>query len=104
MFEVGKKVIAIRDHSEKDFKKGDIFDLIGIKKSPCGCGNILLNINYKNSYYLFLHCLKCGNRFSITDEYLWFESSSFAPYDDSLSEHTVDSLLEEIETQSVCLL
>ena len=98
MFEVGKRVIAIIDHNHGLFKKGDVFELIGIKKSPCKCNEIDLNIGIINKYK-GQHCSKCGSFWIKNDDYSWYSSTRFAPYDDSLSEHTADSLIEELETE-----
>ncbi len=86
-FEIGKKVIAIDNHSYMNFRKGDVFELLGIQK---GCSHypIILNIETSADTY----CPKCSKNFNGS----WYCASSFAPYDDSLSEHSIESLLEEI--------
>lgn len=88
-FEVGKKVIAIINFPNAGFKKGDVFPLLCIKLSQCGC--ILFDIGKVST------CgqSKCGeHRISFENNGVrWIGSTAFAPYDDSLSELTVEKIL-----------
>lgn len=99
MFEVGKKVIAIKDHSHGYFRKGDVFELLCIKQF-CKCA-IALDVGLKtkdtgtNTY-----CPRCG--YEDSTGVLWCIQTYFAPYDDSLSSITVEELLEEVEGTAEC--
>jgi len=92
-FEVGKKVIAIGNHSQGKFRKGDVFILDGIKKSHCTCKPFVLDIGIK-SEYPFSRCPICDYRY-VSDSVWWVGSNYFAPYDDSLSELTAEDILNE---------
>mgnify|MGYP000914605632 CR=1 FL=1 len=86
MFEVGKEVVAIRDHSQGRFKTGDVFTLRGIKQGCCSQSGLHLDIGLftGNGSSVCCHCetIDLSNIF-------WFNSKSFAPLDDiSISELT----------------
>jgi len=92
-FEVGKKVIAIKNHVEGIYKRGNVFELKGIKKSPCGCTHIDLDVGLKTNVD-YLQCSKCKYLEKSTGIH-WCGETHFAPYDDSLSELTVEDILTE---------
>lgn len=100
-FEVGKKVIAIKTHGNKLFVRGEVFELLAIKKADCGCKKHLLDIGkvipaVHNSGLYTQNCPRCRKyQLTRTDNTAWFSSWSFAPYDDSLSELTAEHILEE---------
>lgn len=101
-FEVGKKVICIKDHSMGVVKRGDIFELHSIRKSPCGCGAIELDVNIPTpSYAKSVICTRCSTKTLGTPTTWWVRSDRFAPYDDSLSELTSDKLIEQLETELI---
>lgn len=102
MFEVGKKVIAILNSRCGRIKKGDIFELQGIKKSHCSCPGIMLDIGFKSSPGNWI-CRDC--REPVPNDGIWWKYSFlFAPYDGSLSSITVEELLEEVEGTAGVLL
>ena len=80
MFEVGKEVVAIRDHSAKKFLKGDTFILKGIKQGCCKRCSMVLDIGIRPTNDAVSHCPICGH--SEPTKIGWFDSSSFVPLDD----------------------
>ena len=98
MFEVGKKVIALDNHSQGIYRKGEVFTLNAIKKARCNCKRFLLDIGVK-SRYGHSTCPTCGST-CIADDIWWFGSNHFAPYDDSLSDITAEELIERLELQT----
>lgn len=101
MFEVGKKVICIKTHTQGVVKAGQVFDLMGIRKSDCKCSSIQLDIGLKNPYQVGQRVLcQCGI-VCIETRIYWLGSTLFAPYDDSLSSITADELIESLEYQTV---
>lgn len=89
-FYVGQEVVAIKDHSQGVYKKGDEFVIQGIKKTCCNC---CLDIGM--SYFGDMTCTKCGNdydAFGVT----WFNQSSFSPKQ-QLSETTYNDVQEWIK-------
>jgi hypothetical protein len=93
-FEVGKKVIALENHGQGKFKKGDVFTLLGIMKASCKCNVIKLNVGIVSLVGVYL-CTDCGFSGKAVMGYLWQPDFVFAPYDDSLSELTAEDILEE---------
>lgn len=93
-FEVGKKVIAIKSHSQGRYKRGQVFALNGIRKAHCNCKPLLLDIGI-TAFATLSCCTTCGSSFPIRDGINWYNSNHFAPYDDSLSELTAEDILNE---------
>lgn len=98
-FEVGKKVIAIKDHCQGAFKRGEIFELLGISKNPCKCKAIVLDIGIKSSTNTGL-CIKCFDEYPTGANWLFY-ITNFAPYDDSLSSISIEELIYSLEKQTV---
>jgi hypothetical protein len=100
MFEVGKKVICIKNHSQGIVKKGSIYTLEGIKSKKCKCSGYILDIGLlhpEGAVKSTTICTECRMVASESSERnLWLHSTLFAPYDDSLSETTVEELLNEL--------
>lgn len=96
MFEVGKKVICIKSHSDGHYKKGEVYPLDAIKK---GCSHYPVLLSIRIRINGFVVCESCSSNFGCDTH--WANASNFAPYDDSLSDHTIESILEEIETEQL---
>lgn len=96
---VGMKIVAIRDHSDRYFKKGDVFTINGLSQSFCGCKLILVDIGKKLCNYNS-ECNMCGKLTYINSGIVWFGENNFAPLDD-LSDYTIETLLNEIEIVNV---
>lgn len=97
MFEVGNKVIAIKDHIEGEYKKWQVFKLRGIKEKPCKCKELDLDIGITLRSYEGLMCEACKYLYKKPNGILWCTSTDFAPYDDTLSDIAIEELIEEIE-------
>ena len=97
-FEVGRKCIALIDHPKGRFKKYDIFPVLDLKLSRCACNGARINIGLHATSDAWM-CVVCQEWGDIDDGYLWQKASDFAPYDDSLSELTVEHILNEQTVQ-----
>lgn len=72
-FYIGQKVVAIRNHSQSKFKKGDVFTVLDIKQ---GCCFVIVKIT-DEFYDLGMLC-NCGN--TIKHGYsVYYGESNFAP-------------------------
>ena len=71
-FFVGQEVVAIKDHSQGNFKKGNEFVIRGIKEDCC---LITLDVGIKTGK-AFMNCRFCGNR-KENDNY--YDSNCFSP-------------------------
>jgi len=83
-FFVGQEVVAIKDHSQGNFKKGNEFVIRGIKEDCC---LITLDVGIKTDK-TFMNCRFCGNR-KENDNY--YDSNCFSPKQE-LSQLTYDEL------------
>jgi hypothetical protein len=83
-FFVGQEVVAIKDHSQGTFKKGNEFVIRGIKEDCC---LITLDVGIRTGKG-FMNCRFCGNR-KENDDY--FDSNCFSPKQE-LSQLTYDEL------------
>lgn len=97
MFEVGKRVIAIKtaQASPPLFKRGDTRLLIGIKMGCCEKLPMLLDLGYKTTVNTQF-CSSCGMRMK-SNGIEWVGSKSWRPLSDmqtDLSETTVETILE----------
>jgi len=99
MFEVGKKVICIKSHPYGIVKRGQIFELFGIRDSLCKCGNIQLDVGIREYEISIATCSNCGADTVADSEIWWINNSRFAPFDNEMSDTTVEELIEEIETE-----
>lgn len=84
-FYIGQKVVAIKDHSQGIFKKGDEFTVLGIGEC-CNTGLVNINIECVSN----LKC-ECG-KIHIGS---WFDSVCFAPIE--LSTTTFEDLIKQFE-------
>lgn len=99
-FEVGKRVIAIKDSETKGcFRKGQVFTLLQIRESKCNCSHsIELDIGIRTAAR-YMCCPKCGvDPYNVTNGVAWASPTAFAPIDDSLSELTDADILYSEET------
>lgn len=86
-FYIGQKIVAIKDHSQLIFKKGDEFTVLGISKC-CEYGvNINVRIPGKVTF-----CNICGSNYNG----IYFRESSFAPIELSIT--TFEDVIKQYET------
>lgn len=97
-FEVGKKVIALEDSPNGDFKKDDIFKVRAVSEPICKCKAIRLDIGIRNTGFNWGDCNQCGWSDWYIDSILWYSSQYFAPLDEQeLSDTSVEEFLEKME-------
>lgn len=78
---IGQRIVAIVDHPDGCFKKGQEFVIQGLRKSPCRCGYILIDIG-KITRKSFGYCLDCTGFYPKKDPTAWFWEKRFAPIDE----------------------
>ncbi len=94
-FYVGQEVVAIKDHPEGRFKKGQEFKIQGIRQSCCTIQvNIGIKYDFKN-YNGYSICSKCMSQ-TKSDGYSWYNQMSFAPKQ-HLSNTTYNEVMEWIK-------
>lgn len=95
---IGQPIVAIKNHPQGVFKKGDEFVIKGLRESICRCKEIDIDIDiglYDETANA-VQCDACGY-FSLTsNKTWWFSESRFAPLDTDISELT--EILTQKET------
>lgn len=94
-YKVGGKVVAIGDHPQGRFKKGDIFTVLGIDKSEC-CHTTVLNVGITIGECVMI-CQSCGGRHHHGSFHCWYRYSWFIPLEDAADKQiTYTKIIEDI--------
>lgn len=88
-FYIGQKIVAIKDHSQGIFKKGDEFVVLGSKNICCGT---IINIGITTEYYHML--CDCNYRYENNGIH-WCHDDMFAPIE--LSNTTFEDVIKQLE-------
>lgn len=75
-FYIGQQVVAIRNHSQGYFKKGQIFEVLDIMKGCCHYA-IRINDEYLEENYI-AECAACKSQM-FRKGYIFYTQDSFAP-------------------------
>jgi len=92
--EVGKDVVAIRDHCQGVFKKGQIFKCLGIRQSACVCKHLQINIGvsaHSSVYHMPNGCSESTGKY---DGVHWFGLGNFRALDDITP--SIEEIIKEI--------
>jgi hypothetical protein len=101
MFEVGKKVICIKDHSQSHLngvKKGKIYTVKDIKSSPCNCQFNGLDIGIYDYKGKLGYCLFCNKVFTLTSNIWYMDCRLFEPL---IEEEVGNAYLEELIEETI---
>jgi hypothetical protein len=74
-YRAGDDIVAIKDHSQGAFFKGDVFTAMTMKRGSCGC-IILVDIGLKSDRP-FTRCAACGMNDEKTDNIWWMDARAF---------------------------
>lgn len=74
-YRTGDDIVAIRDHSQGAFLKGDVFTAIAMQRNSCGC-IILVDIGLKSDRP-FTKCPVCDTNDEKTDKIWWVDARLF---------------------------
>jgi len=97
MFEVGKKVICIKTHSQRVVVEGKIYTVNNIQIcSECGTTQLDVGISSNRDYGL---CL-CNKRHP-TNGVHWLSSRIFRPLDESFAESVLENIMEQIAEEEL---
>lgn len=89
MWYIGQRIVAIADHEQKVFKKGDEFTLLSIKY--CKCSQIILEIRVNCTNTV---CHSCR----VEHESTFFHEKRFKPLQE-ISDFTFEDAMEFIKTK-----
>lgn len=100
-FHIGQRVVAVRDHHQGAYKKGDTFKVKGANKCRCGSCNIDIGIPSTKRYR---KCVPCGHREFVLDGIWWFRETAFAPIEPrsvEIDEEIIEQAQELINVREV---
>lgn len=74
-YRTGDDIVAVRDHSQGVFLKGDVFTAMAMQRNGCGC-IILVDIGLKSDRP-FTKCPVCDMNDEKTDTIWWVDARMF---------------------------
>ena len=81
---IGQDIVAVRDHSDGKFKRGDEFKIKGLQLPQCKCKEVEIDVghthNLNGEKYDFI-CVDCNTVYPIGSFIQWYGESCFAPLD-----------------------
>ena len=93
-YRAGDDIVAIKDHSQGIYKKGDVFTAHELKRNSCGC-IILVDIGLKSDRR-FTQCPVCEMRDEKTDKIWWVDARSFRRLLSRSEEADLAEVLEQV--------
>ena len=93
-YRTGDDIVAIKDHSQGAFFKGDVFTVMTMKRGSCGC-IILVDIGLKSDRP-FTRCAACGMNDEKTDDVWWMDARSFRKLLTKSEEADLADVLSEV--------
>lgn len=94
---IGQRIVAVRSHPDGDFRKGQEFEILALKRSSC-CGDVIMDIGFTFRTSYNINCFACKRTKDVVmaGQPFFYSQINFARLDD-LSNHTADSLMEEMD-------
>lgn len=93
-YRTGDDIVAIKDHSQGVFLKGDVFTALTMKRGSCGC-IILVDIGLKSDRR-FTRCPVCETNDEKTDNIWWVDARAFRKLLSRSEEADLAEVLEEV--------
>ena len=93
-YRTGDDIVAIKDHSQGVFLKGDVFTALAMQRNSCGC-IILVDIGL-NSDRPFTMCPVCEMKDEKTDKIWWVDARSFRRLLSRSEEADLAEVLEQV--------
>jgi hypothetical protein len=101
-YRTGDDIVAIKDHSQGVFIKGDVFTALTMKRSSCGC-IILVDIGLKSDRP-FTMCPVCEMKDEKTDAIWWVDARSFRKLLTRSQEEDLADVLAEVFSEELISL
>ena len=98
----GDEIVAIKDHSQGIFKKGDVFTAVAMKRNACGC-NLVVDIGLKSDRP-FTSCPVCGMHDEKTDNIWWVSAILFRRLLTRSEEEDLADVLAEVFSEELISL
>ena len=93
-YRTGDDIVAIKDHSQGVFFKGDVFTALAMQRGSCGC-IILVDIGLKSDRP-YTRCPVCQTNDEKTDNVWWVDARSFRRLLTKSQEADLAEVLEEV--------
>lgn len=94
-FYIGQKIVAIKDHSQGIFKKGDEFTVLAVREALCKCKRYDIHIGISTSDVYLEECIYCEKIYHAKDYNWWVDPIGFAPIE--LSTTTFEDVIKQYE-------
>jgi hypothetical protein len=101
-YRTGDDIVAIKDHSQGAFFKGDVFTAMAMQRNGCGC-IILVDIGLKSDRP-FTKCPACGMNDEKTDDIWWVDARSFRKLLTRSEEEDLADVLAEVFSEQLISL
>lgn len=98
-YRTGDDIVAIKDHSQGAFFKGDVFTAMTMQRGGCGC-IILVDIGLKSDRP-FTKCAVCGMNDEKTDNVWWMDARSFRRLLTKSEEADLKDVLEKVFSEEL---
>ena len=98
----GDDIVAIRDHSQGIFKKGDVFTAIAMQRNGCGC-IFLVDVGL-TSDRPFTQCPVCRTNDEKTDNIWWVDARLFRRLLTRSEEEDLADVLAEVFSEELITL
>ena len=85
---IGQPIVAIENHPQGAFKKGDDFTIKALSESFCKCKETDIDVGLKDNEADVCYCSRCRTGKPTIDGVWWFSEVNFAPLDTDISELT----------------
>jgi hypothetical protein len=93
-YRTGDDIVAIKDHSQGAFLKGDVFTAIALQRNGCGC-IFVVDIGLKSDRP-FTKCPVCDMNDEKTDKVWWVDARMFRRLLSRSEEADLAEVLEQV--------
>jgi len=101
-YRTGDDIVAIRDHSQGVFLKGDVFTAIALQRNSCGC-IFVVDIGLKSDRK-FTRCPVCEMNDEKTDNIWWVDARLFRRLLTRSQEEDLANVLAEVLNEELISL
>ena len=98
-YRTGDDIVAIKDHSQGVFLKGDVFTASTMKRGGCGC-IILVDIGLKSDRP-YTRCPVCEMNDEKTDNIWWVDARAFRKLLSRSEEADLAEVLEQVFSEGL---
>lgn len=86
---IGQPIVAIRNSVYGGIKKGQEFNILGLRSGTCKCYDVEIDVGILDTDIADIEtCSTCGAENICRDNIMWKDDRLFAPLDQDISELT----------------